>query len=149
MEFHVSFERLNDFAVQFWKLVNATRVFAFHGEMGAGKTTIIEALCKTKGVRDVMGSPTFSIINEYGYSENGKEKFIYHIDLYRLRDEQEIIQAGVEDCIYSGNICFIEWPEKAPHLLDDSVMHVLIEHSDEEERIVKLLLPSDSLEELS
>jgi len=149
MEFHVSIERLNDFAAQFWKLVKETSVFAFHGEMGAGKTTIIEALCKSKGVRDVMGSPTFSIINEYGYSENGKEKFIYHIDLYRLRDEQEIIQAGVEDCIYSGNICFIEWPEKAPHLLDDSVMHVFIEPSDEEERIVKLLLPSDSLEELS
>jgi tRNA threonylcarbamoyladenosine biosynthesis protein TsaE len=149
MEFHVSIERLNDFAVQFWKLVKETSVFDFHGEMGAGKTTIIEALCKNKGVRDVMGSPTFSIINEYGYSENGKEKLIYHIDLYRLRDEQEIVQAGVEDCIYSGNICFIEWPEKAPHLLDDSVMHVFIELSNEEERIVKLLLPSDSLEELS
>jgi tRNA threonylcarbamoyladenosine biosynthesis protein TsaE len=149
MEFYVSFERLNDFAAEFWTLVKETKVFAFHGEMGAGKTTIIEALCKSKGVWDVMGSPTFSIINEYGYSENGQEKLIYHIDLYRLRDEQEIIQAGVEDCIYSGNICFIEWPEKAPHLLDNSVMHVFIELSSEEERIVKLLLPSDSLKELS
>jgi tRNA threonylcarbamoyladenosine biosynthesis protein TsaE len=149
MEFYVSFERLNDFAAEFWTLVKETKVFAFHGGMGAGKTTIIEALCKRKGVCDVMGSPTFSIINEYGYSENGQEKLIYHIDLYRLRDEQEIIQAGVEDCIYSGNICFIEWPEKAPHLLDNSVMHVFIELSSEEERIVKLLLPSDSLKELS
>ena len=149
MEFYVTFEKLNDFAAEFWTLVKETKVFAFHGEMGAGKTTIIEALCKCKGVQDVMGSPTFSIINEYGYSENGQEKLIYHIDLYRLRDEQEIIQAGVEDCIYSGNICFIEWPEKAPHLLDNSVMHVFIELSNEKERIVKLLLPSDSLKELS
>jgi len=149
MEFHVSFEGLNDFAVQFWEMAKDRKVFAFHGEMGAGKTTIIEALCRSKGVRDVMGSPTFSIINEYVYPENGQEKLIYHMDLYRLKDEQEIIQAGVEDCIYSNEICFIEWPEKAPHLLDDSVVHVYISLSSQEERIVKLLLPSGSLEELS
>lgn len=149
MEFHVSFEGLNDFAAKFWELAKDRKVFAFHGEMGAGKTTIIEALCRSKGVRDVMGSPTFSIINEYVYPENGQEKLIYHMDLYRLKDEQEIIQAGVEDCIYSNEICFIEWPEKAPHLLDDSVVHVYISLSSQEERIVKLLLPSGSLEELS
>jgi tRNA threonylcarbamoyladenosine biosynthesis protein TsaE len=149
MEFHVSFEGLNDFAEQFWEMAKDRKVFAFHGEMGAGKTTIIEALCRSKGVRDVMGSPTFSIINEYVYPENGQEKLIYHMDLYRLKDEQEIIQAGVEDCIYSNEICFIEWPEKAPHLLDDSVVHVYISLSSQEERIVKLLLPSGSLEELS
>jgi tRNA threonylcarbamoyladenosine biosynthesis protein TsaE len=149
MEFHVSFEGLNDFAAQFWEMAKDRKVFAFHGEMGAGKTTIIEALCRSKGVRDVMGSPTFSIINEYVYPENRQEKLIYHMDLYRLKDEQEIIQAGVEDCIYSNEICFIEWPEKAPHLLDDSVVHVYISLSSQEERIVKLLLPSGSLEELS
>jgi tRNA threonylcarbamoyladenosine biosynthesis protein TsaE len=149
MEFYVSFEKLDDFAAQFWELAKDRKVFAFHGEMGAGKTTIIEALCKSKGVRDVMGSPTFSIINEYVYPEDGQEKLIYHIDLYRLKDEQEIIQAGVEDCIYSNEICFIEWPEKAPHLLDERVMHVYISLSSEEVSIVKLLLPSGSLEELS
>jgi tRNA threonylcarbamoyladenosine biosynthesis protein TsaE len=149
MEFYVAFEKLDDFAAQFWELAKDRKVFAFHGEMGAGKTTIIEALCKSKGVRDVMGSPTFSIINEYVYPEDGQEKLIYHIDLYRLKDEQEIIQAGVEDCIYSNEICFIEWPEKAPHLLDERVMHVYISLSSEEVRIVKLLLPSGSLEELS
>lgn len=145
----MSFDGLDDFAGQFWKVVKERKVFAFHGEMGAGKTTMIEALCRSKGVKDVMGSPTFSIINEYVYPENGQEKLIYHIDLYRLKDEQEIIQAGVEDCIYSNEICFIEWPEKAPHLLDDAVVHVYISLSSEEERIVKLLLPSVSLEELS
>ncbi len=149
MEFHVSYDGLDHFAAAFWKLVKDFKVFAFHGEMGAGKTTIIEALCKSKGVKEVMGSPTFSIINEYGYPDNDSEKIIYHIDLYRLKDEQEIIQAGVEDCVYSGNICFIEWPEKAPHLLDNSAVHVFIELSNEQERLVKLLLPSASLEELS
>jgi len=149
MEFHVSYDGLNDFASAFWNVVKDSKVFAFHGEMGAGKTTIIEALCKNKGVKEVMGSPTFSIINEYGYPDNGGEKIIYHIDLYRLKDEQEIIQAGVEDCIYSGSICFVEWPEKAPHLLDNSAIHVFIELSNEQERLVKLPLPSTSLKELS
>jgi tRNA threonylcarbamoyladenosine biosynthesis protein TsaE len=91
MVFHFSLEEINAFANQFWDYVNDAKVFAFHGQMGAGKTTIIEALCKSKGVKDVMGSPTFSIINEYVYIENDKEQIIYHIDLYRLKDEQEIM----------------------------------------------------------
>jgi tRNA threonylcarbamoyladenosine biosynthesis protein TsaE len=86
--------------------------------MGAGKTTLIEAICAAKGVREHTSSPTFSIINQYGYTEDGEEKLIYHIDLYRLKDEEEIIQAGVEDCVYSGSLCMIEWPQKAPDLFD-------------------------------
>ena len=130
------------FATSYWKYVKDTKVFAFHGAMGAGKTTIIESLCKAKGVKDVMGSPTFSIINEYSYDENGVENIIYHIDLYRLKDEQEIIQAGVEDCIYSGAVCFVEWPEKAPFLFDDKTVQVYLEAINEEEREVKIDMPS-------
>lgn len=130
------------FATSFWKYVKDAKVFAFHGAMGAGKTTIIESLCKAKGVKDVMGSPTFSIINEYSYDENGVENIIYHIDLYRLKDEQEIIQAGVEDCIYSGAVCFVEWPEKAPFLFDDKTVQVYLEAINEEEREVKIDMPS-------
>ena len=140
--FHISKEQLDQFAAQFWNCVNDAKVFAFHGQMGAGKTTIIEALCKAKGVRDVMGSPTFSIINEYVYKENNEEKLIYHIDLYRLKDEQEIIQAGVEDCIYSNQICFVEWPDKAPQLFDENTVHVTIELVNETERNIKISLSS-------
>ncbi|MGN6165246.1 MAG: tRNA (adenosine(37)-N6)-threonylcarbamoyltransferase complex ATPase subunit type 1 TsaE [Flavisolibacter sp.] len=141
MMFHISKEQLDAFAAQFWNYVKDAKVFAFHGQMGAGKTTIIEALCKAKGVKQVMGSPTFSIINEYVYIEKGEEKSIYHIDLYRLKDEQEIIQAGVEDCIYSSQICFVEWPGKAPHLFDETTVQVTIETVNETERNVKINLP--------
>ena len=149
MLFPVSKHNLDVFAGQFWDYVKDGKVFAFHGPMGAGKTTIIEALCRFKGVEDVMGSPTFSIINEYGYRHNNREEIIYHIDLYRLKDEQEIIQAGVEDCIYSNQICFVEWPEKAPHLFDENTIAVQIETVNETERVVKIALPSHSMEEQS
>jgi tRNA threonylcarbamoyladenosine biosynthesis protein TsaE len=78
-------------------------------------------------VKDVVGSPTFSIINEYYFFENGTEKKIFHIDLYRLRDEQEAIQAGIEDCLISDHICLVEWPEKIPSLLPEDCLHVHIE----------------------
>lgn len=149
MTFHFSLEEVNALASQFWNYVNGAKVFAFHGQMGAGKTTIIEALCKSKGVKDAMGSPTFSIINEYFYMENDKERIIYHIDLYRLKDEQEIVQAGVEDCIYSNELCFVEWPEKAPRLFDENTVHVFITLVNEDERNVKIELPLHSMKEQS
>ena len=142
MEFLVSKEDLNVFAKDFWANAGSTMVFAFHGQMGAGKTTIIEALCREKGVKESMGSPTFSIINEYGYEEKGEEKIIYHIDLYRLKDEEEILQAGVEDCVYSNQVCFVEWPEKAPWLFDNTAAHVFLETIDESRRKLILELPS-------
>ena len=120
MDVQVPINELPAFAQQFWQQVGDTKVFLFFGEMGAGKTTIIEALCLAKGVKERMGSPTFSIINQYNYTVDGLENTIYHIDLYRLKDEEEIIQAGVEDCVYSNSICMIEWPQKAPHLFDET-----------------------------
>ena len=149
MTFHFSLEEINAFVHQFWKYVDGAKVFAVHGQMGAGKTTVIEALCRDRGVRDVMGSPTFSVINEYAYVEDGGEKIIYHIDLYRLKDEQEIVQVGVEDCIYSDSICFVEWPDKAAHLFDENAVHVFIEAVNETEREVKIVLPSYSMKEQS
>jgi tRNA threonylcarbamoyladenosine biosynthesis protein TsaE len=145
MIFPVSIGKLNDFATAFWDYVNGEKIFAFHGAMGAGKTTLIEALCRKKGVKDVMGSPTFSIINEYVFLEDRAEKLIYHIDLYRLKDEQEIVQTGVEDCIYSNEICFVEWPDKAPGLFDENTVHVFIEPVNETERTVKISLPAHSI----
>lgn len=142
MEFEVSLSRLPDFAHAFLAYVNNAKVFAFHGEMGAGKTTIISALCAQLGAREHSSSPTFSIINEYGYTKNGEQRIIYHIDLYRLRDEAEVIQAGVEDCVYSGEICFVEWPEKAPMIFDEQTVHVYINVLSENDRRVRVKLPS-------
>ncbi len=141
MEFKVSLDKLAAFAQAFWDHVKEQKVFAFHGEMGAGKTTLILALCEKLGTGEHGSSPTFSIINEYGYSKAGEQKIIYHIDLYRLRDEAEVIQAGVEDCVYSGEICFVEWPEKAPALFDQQTAHVYISILSENERLVQVKLP--------
>lgn len=138
MTFQVSLENIGQFASQFWEHFSSNKVFAVHGPMGAGKTTLITALCKSKGVHDIIGSPTFSIINEYSLTNDGKNETIYHIDLYRLKDQEEIVQAGVEDCIYSGAICFVEWPEKAPYLFEDDAVHIHIAPIDETRRTVEI-----------
>lgn len=135
----VSLNEIEEFANWFWSAAKETKVFAWHGQMGAGKTTLITALGKMKGVEDAMSSPTFSLINQYAYREGG-EKIMYHIDLYRLKDEQEAVQAGVEDAIYSGAICMVEWPEKAPHLFDENTMHVFVDLIGDTERVVRMEL---------
>jgi tRNA threonylcarbamoyladenosine biosynthesis protein TsaE len=125
MEIGFSLDTIKEAAATFWNTPGAkATVFAFHGQMGAGKTTFIHALCDIKQVKDTVGSPTFSIINEYNYSEHGKEKKIFHIDLYRLRDEEEAIRAGVEDCLYSGHTCLVEWPERAPGIFPEDTVHI-------------------------
>lgn len=116
-------DEIRNVATKFWKATDDKKVIAFHGNMGAGKTTFIHALCEAKGVTDVVGSPTFSIINEYSYPGG----MIFHIDLYRLKDEEEAMRAGVEDCLYSDHICFVEWPEKAPGIFPTDTLHAFIE----------------------
>jgi tRNA threonylcarbamoyladenosine biosynthesis protein TsaE len=105
----------------FWEQLAPYRVFAFHGAMGAGKTTFIRALCEERDVRDAIGSPTFSIINEYHYPGGGK---IFHIDLYRLKDEEEAVRAGVEDILYGKSLCLVEWPERAPEIFPPGTLHL-------------------------
>ena len=134
MEITYTIHQLRQTAEAFWKTIPNTQIIAFHGNMGSGKTTLIHALCDAKQVKDVVGSPTFSIINEYYFFANGAEKKIFHIDLYRLRDEQEAIQVGVEDCLDSDHICLIEWPEKIPSLLPGDTLHVFIQPVNEETR---------------
>jgi tRNA threonylcarbamoyladenosine biosynthesis protein TsaE len=95
-------------------------VIAFHGEMGAGKTTFIHSICRALQVQNTVSSPTFSIINEYLLPAG---RIIYHMDLYRLKDESEAIEAGVEDCLHSGKVCLVEWPDKAPGLFSPGTLH--------------------------
>lgn len=121
----------------FWKWTKGS-VFAFHGNMGAGKTTFIHSLCDAKGVKDTVGSPTFSIINEYEYTSNGDTKKIFHIDLYRLKDEAEAIQAGVEDCLYSDHLCLVEWPDRSPGIFPEDTVHVYIDVIDSANRRLRI-----------
>jgi tRNA threonylcarbamoyladenosine biosynthesis protein TsaE len=130
MELIFSLEDIRQAAVAFWKAAGNATVIAFHGQMGAGKTTFIHALCAIKGVTDVVSSPTFSIINQYNYTEEGKEKKLFHIDLYRLKDEEEVVRAGIEDCFYSGYTCLLEWPERAVGLLPEDTVHAYFSISD-------------------
>ncbi len=100
------------------------RVLCFHGSMGAGKTTLIRAICKKLGVTDEVQSPTFSIVNEY---EDPFNQPVYHFDFYRLKNEEEAFDLGYEDYLYSGSFCFIEWPEKIQSLLNLKKADIFIE----------------------
>ncbi len=137
MELNYKLTDISNTAKWFLDNTSTSKCFAFHGEMGAGKTTFINTVCMLLGVRNGLSSPTFSIINEY-VQDSGKS--IYHIDLYRLKDEAEAVVAGVEDCLYSGNYCFVEWPEKAPGIFPTDVIHVYIHTIDTDTRNIKLKL---------
>ena len=100
---------------------NPAKVMVFNGPMGAGKTTLIKVLSQTLGVNEATSSPTFSLVNEY---ENQQGEKIYHFDMYRLKSEMEALDFGIEDYLYSGHWCFIEWAEKIPNLLPDQYARV-------------------------
>jgi len=97
------------------------RIFAFHGEMGAGKTTFIKIICNYLEVTDAVSSPTFAIVNEYFTKDAGS---VYHFDLYRIKSWTEMLEIGYEDYFYSGNYCLLEWPEKIVNLLPEETVHV-------------------------
>ncbi len=121
-------------AQQFVDNMNGNTVFAFYGNMGAGKTTFIKAICECLGVENVITSPTFAIVNEYQSAKTGKP--IYHFDFYRIKKLEEVYDMGYEDYFDSGCPCFIEWPELIEDLLPKDTVRMAITAEDDGTRMV-------------
>ena len=118
---------ISEAARQFIDNMGDSKVFAFYGKMGAGKTTFVKAICEELGVEDVITSPTFAIVNEY----EANNQSIYHFDFYRIKRLEEVYDMGYEDYFYSGALCFIEWPELIDDLLpEDAVKVTITENAD-------------------
>ena len=137
MELIFNLEQINEAAKKLLAAKPQHKVFAFHGEMGAGKTTFIHALCEVMGVKDAVTSPTFSIINQYSTASG---ETVYHMDLYRIKDENEAMNAGMEDCLYSSNTCLVEWPERAPGIFPPGTLHLFISSVDANTRKLQINL---------
>lgn len=138
MQIHIpSIEHLDEAARQFVEAIGDRRVFAFHGKMGAGKTTFIKALCHRLGVTDTVCSPTFAIVNEY---QDGQGEPIYHFDFYRLKRLSEAYDMGCEEYFYSGHLCLIEWPDIVSDLLPDDTVEVTIEEQPDGSRTIYMFL---------
>lgn len=135
-----STQALQEAAREFMAAMGDYTVFAFYGQMGAGKTTFINALCRELGVvEDVTNSPSFAIINEY--RSDTTAELIYHFDCYRLENEEEAIEIGTEDYFDCGAVCLIEWPERIEGLLPDDTVEVHITVNEDESRTMTLTLP--------
>ena len=120
-------------AKAFIRQMGDSKVFAFRGIMGAGKTTFIKAICEELGVKETVSSPTFAIINEYR-AEDGN--VIYHFDFYRITKPEEALDFGCEEYLYSGNLCFIEWAERIESLLPEDTVNVYIRETENGKRVV-------------
>lgn len=122
-------------AKEFLDQVGENKVFAFDAEMGSGKTTFILGLLRAMGIEEVEGSPTYSLVNTYDSEMYGK---VYHFDVYRIEDEMEALDIGVEEMLYSDSVCFVEWPEKIKNLLPDTTIWSYIRINEDNSRTLTI-----------
>ena len=134
----ITLENIDDAARLFLERTGNCRHFAFHGSMGAGKTTFIKALCKALGVAGTVTSPTFALVNEYNAGKNG---MVYHFDFYRINKPEEVFDFGCEEYFASGGYCFVEWPEKAEIALPSDICRVNIKEMDNGNREITVGFP--------
>ena len=129
-------EELDQAALQIKRYAEDLKVWIFEGDLGAGKTTLIKRICDHFNVTDTVNSPSFSIVNEY--RDDKGEKY-YHLDFYRIKNEEEAMDIGAEEYIFSGNYCFIEWPSKVSSLLPDHYLSVSISQMPDGTRSLNLV----------
>ena len=136
MTINFTLEEIQATAKQILATPRLKKVITFHAQMGVGKTTLIKELVKQLGVKDNSSSPTFSLVNEY---ETTSGEAVYHFDLYRLNSEEEAYDMGLDEYFYSGNWCFIEWPEKTPNLIpiDHAAIHIKLNKDNSREVTLK------------
>jgi len=130
--------RLHDAARQFLKETAESRIFAFYGQMGSGKTTFIKALCREMGVTGMVASPSFTLVNEYKRANNPP---VYHFDFYRIRKISEVLDFGIEEYFNSDSPCFMEWPELIEPLLPPETVRLSISVMDDGSRIIETVTP--------
>jgi tRNA threonylcarbamoyladenosine biosynthesis protein TsaE len=132
VHYHIQhLDQLPGLAKEFLDNYGQYKVFAFDAEMGTGKTTFINVLLAAMGIKETEGSPTYSLVNVYDSPMFGK---VYHMDVYRLKSEEEALDFGVEEMLYGGGVCLIEWPEKIAGLLPENTIWVYIRKNDDESR---------------
>lgn len=135
----VTLNTLESVVPEILEALGSSKVVVLAAEMGAGKTTLIAAICKYLKVKDTIGSPTYSIINEYHYEENQLTKKVFHMDLYRLKSEAEALDIGIEDYLFSNEFCFIEWPQIIENLLPENIKKIDIQINEDLSRKIILL----------
>jgi tRNA threonylcarbamoyladenosine biosynthesis protein TsaE len=126
-------------AAELSELINQFKVVTFSGNLGAGKTSLIKILCELWGVQETVSSPTYALVNQYKADSEKTGTLIYHIDLYRVKDEEEAFEAGIEDHLYSGELCLVEWPEKALGIIPKGALRVEISYVSDEQRHIRVL----------
>ena len=132
MQYHIQhIDQLPGLAKEFLDSYGHHKIFAFDAEMGTGKTTFINVLLAAMGIKETEGSPTYSLVNVYDSPMFGR---VYHMDVYRLKSEEEALDFGIEEMLYGGGICLIEWPEKIENLLPENTIWVYIRKKDDETR---------------
>ena len=137
MTYKVKSEKeLQSIVINLFEDIGENKIILFDGEMGVGKTTLIKVLCEYLGVVDSTSSPTFSIVNEYLTAD---ENVVYHFDFYRIEKQNEVLDLGYEDYFYSGNYCFIEWPEKIPNLIPENTVVINIKLDNENNRLISVV----------
>lgn len=140
MQLDYSIEQLQEIAQKV--IANSSgKILLFYGNMGVGKTTLIKQLVKQLGSDDVVSSPTFSLVNEY---ESDKKGLIYHFDFYRIKNEEEALDIGIEDYFYSNNWCLIEWPEKIKNLVPLNAVAIHISVNNDGTRKILIKQPTDN-----